>query len=87
MDRGAWWATVRGIAESDTAEHMAHAVPGAMLSAGVNYPFQHHPFLHSTRLGDGEHHPRRTGGWGQGTVPPAAEDTGRSKLKSRPSGH
>ena len=23
-DRGAWWATVCGVAESDTAEHTAH---------------------------------------------------------------
>ena len=24
MDRGAWWATVRGVTESDMTEHMTH---------------------------------------------------------------
>ena len=62
-----WTGEPGGCKESDATEHTAHTVPGAVLSAGVNHPFQHHLFQHSTHLGKkGQHRPRWTGGRGVG---------------------
>ena len=62
-----WTGEPGGCKESDATEHTAHTVPGAVLSAGVNHPFQHHLFQHSTPLGKkGQRRPRWTGGRGVG---------------------
>ena len=67
MNRGAWWATVHGVTESDTTEH-THATPSLTLINSLFY-FQveasREPVCELTCLGNIPHMGHPTGLWSQ----------------------
>ena len=79
----------RGRKEADASGHTARTVPGAVPSTGVNHPSNITPSNTQHTAGrEGTASSPLDRRWGGGcTEPPAAEDTGWSKLKPRPSGH